>query len=94
MGFAAAKEWLDRIETIMEAANDQTTNDSMSRRHRGFLYDMEDFLDRAKDSLLSYMDGAFGEVEEYRQWGMREGWFDPETDKDFEYADSLPASTA
>lgn len=92
MSYVAAKEWHDSIEAITEVVKDASTNDPMTRRERGYLFDVEDFLSRAKDSLMELMDEAYNEVEEYRQWGIREGWFEPLTDKDWKYADSLKVS--
>lgn len=97
MGFPAHKEQYDAIQAVNEVVTDESTNVAMPRRQRRLLYDVEDALARASEALGLFMDEAYGRVAEYRQWGIREGWVDPETDEERDYERSirdngLPAS--
>jgi hypothetical protein len=91
MGFAAHKEQYDAIQAVNEVVTDESTNVAMPRRQRRLLYDMEDALARASEALGLFMDEAYGRVAEYRQWGIREGWVDPETDEEWDYERSIRA---
>jgi hypothetical protein len=51
----------------------------MGRRGREYMFHVEDSLDGGIDTMFDFIATHYGDETGFRQWGMQEGWVEPET---------------